>query len=126
MFNDAQRATMQATKPSSSRTPGPWVANQPDDAEAVDILQASTKQFIAEELIPADAVFIVRACNAHDDLVILVRRLAHALRGVNPNNVAAGNLADKALNYLVRSGFHGSPLRIEDSAALARIERSKS
>mgnify|MGYP001567229262 CR=1 FL=1 len=42
-----------------------------------------------------------------DDLAALVRRLAHSLRKAAPDN----DLPEKALDYLLRKGLQGSPLR---------------
>jgi len=46
-----------------------------------------------------------------DDLTLLVRRLAHALRKAAPGN----DLAAKALDYLKRHGMEGSILRAEST-----------
>jgi signal transduction histidine kinase len=42
-----------------------------------------------------------------DDLAALVRRLVHSLRKAAPDN----ELSEKALDYLMRHGRQGTPLR---------------
>jgi hypothetical protein len=57
-----------------------------------------------------------RAMNAEanvDDLSMLVRQLVHSLRKAAPDNV----LSDRAVDYLKRNGFAGSPLRDATRAA---------
>ena len=48
-----------------------------------------------------------------DDLVLLLRRVAHSLRKAEPNN----DLAERALDYLQRHGQAGSVLRRSDGRA---------
>lgn len=50
-----------------------------------------------------------------DDLVEIVKRLAHSLRKASPNN----DLPDNALDYLKRKELLGSPLREVSNAVLS-------
>jgi hypothetical protein len=64
------------------RTPGPWVAGEPawfrgrtDPSHGKRPITAGAHGVVANSY-GADADFIVRACNAHDDLVAALRRVA--------------------------------------------------
>jgi hypothetical protein len=57
--------------------------------------------------------------NKVDDLVMLVRQLANALRNTAPNNLE-NTLPDKALDYLKRAGLSHNELR-NSTAATRRV-----
>lgn len=86
----------------TKRTPGPYTADIPrdfsgeiicfiDDANGKDI---GRTRGVDEEQVKADAEFIVRACNAHDDL-IEVRNLASVLRAFQREYLADIENKDK-------------------------------
>lgn len=57
--------------------------------------------------VKARAIYLPDTWRATDDLSDVVARLARALRKAAPDN----DLSEKALDYLRRKGFKGSPLR---------------
>ena len=79
---------MTDTKASASRTPGPWLYGElsesiigPRAAPVCDFDNARDTFSVPETEIAANAAFIVRACNAHDELVAALREIIAAFDG---------------------------------------------
>ena len=83
----------------SAHTPTPWFSDEtlifvPDlnnDLAGIDIAEAKRA---------ADAAFIVRACNAHDDLVAALRRAVEAAEARMP----CATFLDDARAALAKAG----------------------
>lgn len=63
---------------SAARTPGPWNARKPAFQESMRIMSADCDIVAGVVAEPADAAFIVQACNAHDELVAALQRALRA------------------------------------------------
>lgn len=68
----------------TKHTPGPWVVEQQADTTPVITYQARDIAVIetAHGDSKANAAFIVRACNAHDDLLAALAKCVDALLNV--------------------------------------------
>ena len=93
-------------KTAASRTPGPWECGT--DGEGGIFVWPKTGDYIAEVSYEVDAQFIVRACNAHDDLVAALREARYALDYMQAHKWMVGRQAlaklDAALKRATDNG----------------------
>ena len=84
------------------RTPGPWIIGEQSGAIlAKNAPPYGNAKFIAETvnrktaLGRANAAFIVKACNAHDELVAACEALLHDYKGMVRENRRDGFIVEK-------------------------------
>ena len=94
------------TTASVTHTPGPWATagiSNPQTNPRMSVWgpkapDAQSGEWIAKDIRPANAEFIVRACNAHDDLVAALKDvLAQFETGAFVRNTDSDGCSDWAL-----------------------------
>lgn len=70
--------TLSSHQGASQRTPGPWVAEEFGSPRGRWYVRDANGKIFFSGLTESDAAFIVKACNAHDDLIAaLCRAVEH-------------------------------------------------
>lgn len=104
-------------KEETKHTPTPWIVrqkgddcfvqgprNKPDDYADIEVLGDDTNEdFYSDEQKLADARFIVRACNAHDELVASLDETTHRLIACKNHllhSMVDGELKRKFIEYI--------------------------
>jgi hypothetical protein len=108
----------------SERTPGPWDWIKYDGRGFVQYFIVDSRGTVIAELSPPNdddnAAFIVKACNAHDELVAERDRMQVALRYIA--ELSIGNPKDSL--WSAKSAAYGA-LSNEVRAALERISDTR-